>query len=48
MSDTLIRFGTDGWRALIAEEYTFDNVRSCAEGVARSVSYTHLTLPTKA
>src|SRR4051794_34984681 len=30
-----IRFGTDGWRAIIAEEYTFDNVRACAEGVAR-------------
>src|SRR5688572_17522185 len=32
---TLIRFGTDGWRAIIAEDYTFDNVRACAEGVAR-------------
>jgi phosphomannomutase len=31
---TLIRFGTDGWRAVIAEEYTFENVRYCAEGVA--------------
>jgi phosphomannomutase len=30
-----IQFGTDGWRAIIAEDYTFDNVRSCAEGVAR-------------
>ena len=32
---TSIRFGTDGWRAIIAEDYTFDNVRACAEGVAR-------------
>ncbi len=32
---TEIRFGTDGWRAIIAEDYTFDNVRACAEGVAR-------------
>lgn len=32
---TEIKFGTDGWRALIAEDYTFDNVRACAEGVAR-------------
>ena len=24
---TEIRFGTDGWRAVIAEDYTFDNVR---------------------
>jgi phosphomannomutase len=30
-----IRFGTDGWRALIAREYTFANVRACAEGVCR-------------
>ena len=32
MSD--IRFGTDGWRAAIAEDYTFHNVRRCARGVA--------------
>ena len=31
---TDIRFGTDGWRARIAEEYTFDNVRRCAQGFA--------------
>lgn len=35
MSPTQIRFGTDGWRAIIAESYTFENVRACAEGVAR-------------
>jgi len=29
-----IKFGTDGWRAAIAEEYTFHNVRRCARGVA--------------
>ena len=29
-----IKFGTDGWRAIIGEEYTFDNVRLCAQGVA--------------
>jgi alpha-D-glucose phosphate-specific phosphoglucomutase len=32
---SVIKFGTDGWRATIAEEYTFDNVRiatqACAE-----------------
>jgi phosphomannomutase len=27
-----IRFGTDGWRAVIAEDYTFNNVRRCAQG----------------
>ncbi|HEY7465961.1 MAG TPA: phosphoglucomutase/phosphomannomutase family protein [Dehalococcoidia bacterium] len=35
MAKTPIRFGTDGWRAIIAEDYTFENVRDCAEGVAR-------------
>ncbi|MDQ3937158.1 MAG: phosphoglucomutase/phosphomannomutase family protein [Chloroflexota bacterium] len=32
-----IVFGTDGWRARVADEYTFDNVRRCAEAVARFV-----------
>ena len=34
---TEIVFGTDGWRAKIADEYTFENVRRCADGVARYV-----------
>lgn len=29
-----IKFGTDGWRGVIAEDFTFDNVRRCAQGVA--------------
>jgi phosphomannomutase len=29
---TEIKFGTDGWRGRIAEDYTFDNVRRCAQG----------------
>jgi phosphomannomutase len=32
-----IAFGTDGWRGRVAEEYTFENVRRCAEGVAEWV-----------
>ena len=32
--DKVIKFGTDGWRAVIAEDFTFDNVRACAQGVA--------------
>jgi len=28
-----IKFGTDGWRGIIAEDFTFDNVRACAQGV---------------
>ncbi len=34
---TQIVFGTDGWRARIADEFTFENVRRCADGVARYV-----------
>lgn len=30
---TDIKFGTDGWRALIAEDFTFENVARCAEGL---------------
>ena len=33
-SDTKIQFGTDGWRGQIANDYTFDNVRRCAQGYA--------------
>ena len=33
-----IRFGTDGWRAIIAEDFTFDNVRLCAQGTADYVN----------
>ncbi len=29
-----IRFGTDGWRAVIGWDYTADNVRACAAGTA--------------
>ncbi|MBI2940166.1 MAG: phosphoglucomutase/phosphomannomutase family protein [Chloroflexi bacterium] len=31
---TRIRFGTDGWRGIIADDYTFANVRICAQSVA--------------
>lgn len=29
-----IKFGTDGWRGIIAEDFTFENVRYCAQAVA--------------
>jgi alpha-D-glucose phosphate-specific phosphoglucomutase len=29
-----IKFGTDGWRGRVAEDYTFDNVRRCTQGFA--------------
>src|SRR5512135_2207287 len=30
-----IKFGTDGWRGRMADDYTFDSVRRCAEGFTR-------------
>jgi phosphomannomutase len=33
-----IKFGTDGWRGIIAQDFTFDNVRICAQGVADYVN----------
>lgn len=29
----MIKFGTDGWRGIIADDFTFDNVRVCAQAV---------------
>jgi alpha-D-glucose phosphate-specific phosphoglucomutase len=34
LKDNPIKFGTDGWRGVIARDFTFDNVRACAQGVA--------------
>ena len=31
---TEIKFGTDGWRGRIADDYTFANLRRCAQGFA--------------
>ena len=37
-----IKFGTDGWRAIIAEDFTFHNVRACAQGVANYLKQARL------
>src|ERR1700704_2986007 len=29
-----IKFGTDGWRGVIADDFTFENVRFAAQGIA--------------
>src|ERR1700691_3299877 len=34
MSHPQIKFGTDGWRGVIADDFTFANVRTAAEAVA--------------
>ena len=31
---TKIKFGTDGWRGHVAEDYTFESVRRCSQGFA--------------
>src|SRR5262245_42613122 len=38
----VIKFGTDGWRAIIAEDFTFTNVRALAASVARYLKETGL------
>ncbi|HEY8812071.1 MAG TPA: phosphoglucomutase/phosphomannomutase family protein, partial [Candidatus Dormibacteraeota bacterium] len=34
MGNTSIKFGTDGWRGIIADDFTFANLRLVAQGVA--------------
>ena len=34
---TAIRFGTDGWRGVIADDFTMDNVKKVAQAIARYV-----------
>src|ERR1700688_1781681 len=36
-SPAKIKFGTDGWRAIIAEDFTFENARTVANAIARYV-----------
>ncbi|MBA3870189.1 MAG: phosphoglucomutase/phosphomannomutase family protein [Anaerolineae bacterium] len=37
----MIRFGTDGWRAVIADTFTFENLRLIAQAVADWVNTNH-------
>ena len=43
MKNSPIKFGTDGWRGIIAQDFTFDNVRICAQGVAGYLKQSGLT-----
>jgi phosphomannomutase len=36
----IVRFGTDGWRAIVAEDYTYQNVRDATQGAAEFVHET--------
>ncbi len=42
MKNNPIKFGTDGWRGIIAQDFTFDNVRVCAQAVADYLKQTGL------
>jgi phosphomannomutase len=43
---TTVKFGTDGWRAVIAETYTFDNVRLAAQACAEHFKASASSAPT--
>jgi len=42
---TKIKFGTSGWRAIVADEFTIANVRRAASGIARYVAAKNLSNP---
>jgi len=44
---TKIKFGTDGWRGIIAEDFTFDNVRIVTQAVADYLREDHPELAEK-
>jgi alpha-D-glucose phosphate-specific phosphoglucomutase len=41
MTDNPVHFGTDGWRAIIAEAFTFENVMACAQAIADHFAETY-------
>ncbi|MEN6431096.1 MAG: phosphoglucomutase/phosphomannomutase family protein [Coriobacteriales bacterium] len=40
-SPTPIRFGTDGWRAVIADDFTYENLRRVADASGRVLAHDH-------
>jgi alpha-D-glucose phosphate-specific phosphoglucomutase len=38
MPQSVIKFGTSGWRGIIARDFTFDNVRLATQGIAEYLS----------
>ena len=44
MGKTVVKFGTDGWRGIIAEDFTFANVRLAAAAIA---NYLHASTDPK-
>jgi alpha-D-glucose phosphate-specific phosphoglucomutase len=41
MTENPVHFGTDGWRALIADTFTFENVMACAQATADHFAETY-------
>ena len=41
MTRNPVHFGTDGWRAIIAEDFTFENVRACSQAIAGHFAETY-------
>ncbi len=39
MAKSPVKFGTDGWRGVIADDFTFENVRAAAEAIAAYVHH---------
>ena len=37
MTPSAIKFGTSGWRAIMAEEFTFANVRRVVQAIATHI-----------
>src|SRR5258708_8615979 len=42
---TQIKCGTSGWRAIVAEEFTFENVRRAVHGISRYVAAQNVKAP---
>jgi len=45
MADNIIKFGTSGWRAVIGEDFTFENVRLVTRAIAHYLKQTAKTGP---
>lgn len=43
MVENPVHFGTDGWRAIIADTFTFENVEACAQATAEHFAATYGT-----
>src|SRR5665647_577508 len=39
---SVIKFGTDGWRAIMAKDFTFDNIKIVTQGIACYMKNTQL------